>query len=152
MDKDSIINAIEKAFSDVKLGDGIGLWEAQAIDDYETKEVQEQRRAQDEKDDWSSISADVLQLCHSSLSFFDANGMRFHLPAYIVASLKGEIDDPVFHLTHLDEFTKSKLVTLTSDQANAVVSYLKWCLESQEYEYEHPMIEKAMNEYWSKRI
>jgi hypothetical protein len=152
MDKNSIINRIEKAFSNVKLGDGIGLWEAQAIDDYESEEIQKQKRARDEKDDWTSISSDVLQRCHSSLSFFDANGMRFHLPAYIIGSLKEEIDDPVFHLTHLDDYAKSKLTTLSSDQVKAVVNYLNWCLETQEYEYEHPMIEKALNAYWSQKI
>jgi len=28
--------------------------------------------------------------CNSSLSFFNADGMRFHLPAFLIAELKGE--------------------------------------------------------------
>ena len=45
MDKDGLINGIEKAFSNAKLGDGIGLWEAQAIDDYESEEVQKHEQS-----------------------------------------------------------------------------------------------------------
>ena len=51
MGKDHIIESIKTAFRDVKLGDGIGLWEAQAIDDYESEDVQRKKRENDEKDD-----------------------------------------------------------------------------------------------------
>ena len=152
MDKEIIIKEIEKAFLNVKLGDGIGLWEAQAIDDYEKKEVQKKKRKLDEKDNWSLISHDELQKCHSSLSFFDANGMRFHLPAFIIGSLNKDIEDPVFHLTHLDDYAKSKLTSLNNDQIMAVINYLRWCLDNQEYQYEHPMIKRALKEYWETQI
>lgn len=150
MSKDTIVNNIKHAFSKVRLGDGIGLWEAQAIDDHESEEVQKQKRAEDEKNDWASLSFSVLQRCHSSLSFFDADGMRFHLPAYIIGSLTGEVDDPIFHLTNLDNYAMSMLVTLSDNQVEAVVAYLQWCLESSEYQYEHPMIQKSLDEYWKR--
>jgi len=76
--------------------------------------------------------------------------MRFHLPAYIIGSLKEEVDDPIFHLTHLDDYAKSKLTTLSDNQVNAVVSYLNWCLDASEYQYEKPMIQRALDEYWTK--
>ena len=150
MKKKDIVKEIEIAFSGVILGDGIGLWEAQAIDDYETKEVQNSNRKTDEKENWSIISHDHLQRCHSSLSFFDANGMRFHLPAYIVASLENNVDDPIFYLTQLDDYAKSKLVTLNQTQKKAIVMYLNWCLEQEEYEFEKPFIRTALSEYWKQ--
>jgi len=149
MNKDQIIESIKTAFRDVKLGDGIGLWEAQAIDDYKSEDVQRKKREADEKDDWLSFTPDILQRCHSSLSFFDANGMRFHLPAFIIGSLKGEVDDPVFHLSQLDDCARSKLTALSDEQRNAVVKYLGWCLESEEFECEHPVIQLALDEYWT---
>lgn len=152
MSKDQIIESIQAAFQDVKLGDGIGLWEAQAIDDYESEDVQRKKREADEKDDWSSFSPDVLQRCHSSLSFFDANGMRFHLPAFIIGSLKDDVNDPVFHLSQLDDYARSKLATLSDDQREVVVKYLGWCLENEEFEYEHPAIQRALDEYWTPKI
>lgn len=130
------------------LGNGIGLWEAQAIDDYESKDVQNNNREKDEKDDWSLLSNEELQRCHSSLSFFDADGMRFQLPAYILASLDDEADDPIFHLTQCDDYANSKLKTLSHAQKQAVVMYLNWCLEQEEYEFERPSIIRVLNEYW----
>jgi uncharacterized protein DUF6714 len=152
MNKDQIIESIKTAFRDVKLGDGIGLWEAQAIDDYESEDVQRKKRETDEKDDWSSFTPDVLQRCHSSLSFFDADGMRFHLPAFIIGSMKDEVDDPVFHLSQLDDYARSKLTTLSDDQRMAVVKYLCWCLENEEFEHERPVIQRALDECWTPKI
>lgn len=152
MNKALVIESIRKAFCNVKLGDGIGLWEARAVDDYQSEDVQRKKREMDEKEDWSSFTPDVLQKCHSSLSFFDANGMRFHLPAFIIESLKGEVDDPVFHLTLLDDYALSKLATLSDDQIKAVVNYLFWCLGNEYFEYEHPAIQRALDEYWTPRF
>jgi len=148
--KDQIIEKIESAFSGVVLGQGIGLFEAQALDDYEPEEVQKRRREEDEKKRWSSISYEVLQSYHSSLSFFDADGMKFHLPAYIIGSIKGEVDDPIFHLTHLEDHTKSRLITLNALQKKAVMEYLTWCLTEEDYEFDYPEIVRALTEYWEK--
>ena len=150
MNRNKILHQITDAFSGVVLGSGIGLWEAQAIDDYETKEVQKESRENDEKENWKILIPDVLQRCHSSLSFFDADGMRFHLPAFIIGSLENEVDDPLFHLTQLDDYAKSKLTSLNGIQRQAITAYLKWCLEQDNYSFEHPTIRRALNEYWEK--
>lgn len=52
MDAHVIIEHITSAFSDTRLGDGIGLWQTRAIDDYESEEVQQEMRLNDEKEDW----------------------------------------------------------------------------------------------------
>ena len=142
---------IVSAFSGVSLGKGIGLWEAQAIDDYQTEEVQNKERERDEKEDWSTLESSVLQRCHSSLCFFDADGMRFHLPAFILASLKGEVDDPIFQLTLLDEYGISRFASLSDEQRSAIIVYLTWCIENDEYEFERPNIETSLNDYWKRQ-
>ncbi|WP_299402193.1 DUF6714 family protein [Acaryochloris sp. IP29b_bin.148] len=148
MDKDIVANHIRSAFAEVTLGEGIGLWQAQAIDDYETEAIQKRNRDKDEKEKWHRLSYEDLQRCHSSLSFFDAEGMRFHLPAYIVASLYNQVNDPLFHLTQLDDYAKSKLTALNTVQRQAIVMYLEWCLDRDEYEFDHPAIRMALSEYW----
>ena len=150
MDKSNVKDEIRSAFEGVKLGDGIGLWEAQAIDDYETGVTQKRFREKDEKEDWTKFNKDQLQRCHSSLSFFDANGMRFHLPAYILASLDEKVDDPLFHLEQLDDDSLSRFSTFSKTQKLAVVTYLKWCLNQDDYKFDHPAIERALSEYWEK--
>lgn len=148
MDKETVAHHIKSAFAEVTLGNGIGLWEAQAIDDYETEEVQQRNRDRDEKEQWSRLSCKDLQRCHSSLSFFDAEGMRFHVPAYIVASLENQVNDPLFHLTQLDDYAKSQLTALNPVQRQAIAMYLTWCLEQAEYNFDHPAIRLALRQYW----
>ncbi len=151
MNIEHVIEAIEQAFSSVTLGNGIGLFEAQAIDDYESVVIQKEQRIKDEKNNWHLISCENLENCHSSLSFFDANGMRFHLPAYINGSLKSDVWDPIFHLTQLDDLAKSKLISLNVEQIKAIIGYLNWCLFDDEYKDAHNDIIKALTEYWNKR-
>ncbi len=79
---------IRQAFRGVKLGDGIGLFESQAIDHYGSAEERRLCRARDETEDWSRISDHDLIGCQSSLSFFDPEGFRFHIPAYITSDLR----------------------------------------------------------------
>lgn len=151
MNKESVEKEITSAFLGVSLGTGIGLWEAQAIDGYESKEVRADNREKDQKKDWRLLDYRDLQRCHSSLSFFDADGMRFHLPAFIIGSIRNEVDDPIFHLTQLDEYSISRLKTLSNIQHKSVMMYLKWCLENDVYEFEHPSIKRSLNEYWEKQ-
>ena len=148
MDTETLRIAISTAFQGVILGDGIGLWEAQAIDDYETDLVRVEKRRGDEKSDWQVLSRDCLRRCYSSLCFFDADGMRFHLPAFLLAEIEGEFDQLVFHLTELDDYKRAKLMSLTDRQKAAVAMFLAWCLSSYRYEYEHQSIAVALQEYW----
>ena len=78
---------IREAFAGVALGDGIGLWQGQALDDYADDAIIAESRSRDETEEWTRLSAGDLNRCHSSLSFFDAAGMRFHLPAFLLSEL-----------------------------------------------------------------
>lgn len=140
---------IRDAFRGVVLGRGIGLWQGQAIDDYAGRAAEEEARARDEKDDWSRIPVELLNGCHSSLSFFDAEGMRFHLPAYLVAELEGTLNqDIVFHLTYDDGWALSRFELLSAAQRDAVRQFLLLRLPNPEYEFESPLIQMALDGYW----
>jgi Family of unknown function (DUF6714) len=148
--RESVVTGIREAFRGVTLGNGTGLHQAQGIDDYADNATCEQYREQDEKHDWEQISVDDLNRCYSSPCFFDAEGMRFHLPAFLIAELKGELDvDPVFHLTQLDDYAKSKLVLLSQAQREAVRKFLLFIKDDPRYEFYRPDIERALAEYWN---
>jgi hypothetical protein len=51
---------------------------------------------------WQEIPASFLDAHYSAVSFFSMAGLRFFLPAYLVADLKNELQtaDPLFILTH----------------------------------------------------
>ena len=73
----SLISDITSAFAGVRLGGGVGLFEAQGLDDYADVAERKALRERDEKDAWTVFSADALNCANSSLSFFDAERMRF---------------------------------------------------------------------------
>ena len=52
--------------------------------------------------DWTALEAGFLDGHYCAPPFFSECGLRFFLPAYIVADLRRELQtaDPVFHLTH----------------------------------------------------
>ncbi|WP_348642383.1 DUF6714 family protein [Rhizobium sp. ERR 922] len=72
--------AIRDAFAGATLDKGPG--KMQALDDYASNEVRAACRADDEKGGWTAIAPEILNKHSSSPSFFDAKGMRCHLPAY----------------------------------------------------------------------
>lgn len=54
------------------------------------------------KTDWKAIDAGFLDAHSAALNFFSEAGLRFYLPAYLVADIKDELKtaDPIFVLTH----------------------------------------------------
>jgi len=147
---DDLIAEIQRVFRGVVLGDGIGLWQAQAIDDYEDEAEQEAARARDEKVDWAAIPGKSLLYCDSSLSFFDADGMRFHLPAFLLAEVAGEERGGglLFHLTNDTTYALQKFATLSNEQRQCIVHFFKWCLPQERYIIERNDIERALKEDW----
>ena len=133
----------------MKLGDGVGLHQAQGIDDYESAEVCAVYRECDEKDDWNRISVEDLNKCNSSLSFFDDEGMRFHLPAYLLADLNGEYGFCMaFVLTKTSQL-EEQFGLLNKKQREAVRYYLKFIENEPEYAFDRGHISNALSNYWS---
>jgi hypothetical protein len=141
---------IRRAFRGVTLRDGVGLQQAQGLDDYAEPEELKRYRADDEKDDWQKIPSQELRRCGSSLSFFDADGMRFHLPAFLIAELREDYGIGLnYYLTEPDEFSRSKFATLDGPQKQAVLAYLRHCLEDPSQRFDHPGIQRALG-YWNE--
>ncbi len=137
---------IRVAFTSVRLGSGVGLREAQAIDDYANDETRAKYRETDEKDDWQAIGTTELNECSSSLSFFDAEGMRFHLPAYLIADLNGNY---VFGMAyHLIQRPDERFSLLSATQAKVLREYLCFIEDEPDYAFDREHIRRALDEYW----
>lgn len=151
MEREALIQKIEDAFRDVKLEDGVGLWEAQGLDYYESAEACRNRREKDEKEDWHNLSLLLFSECGSSPSFLDAKGMRFHLPFFLLIDLdvyEKEIEkleygvelDIDFILTHainyvgdsrkdavaMLEYHHSRFALLNTTQIECVIDFLRF--------------------------
>lgn len=151
VNKVELISKINEAFKDEVLGDGIGLSEANAMDDYKDKAFIEECKRNDERLNWEAISAESLNKYYCSLSYFDAKGMRFHLPAFMNAEIKGEYRwGMAFALTHLSDYTKSQFELLNAKQKEAIKLFLEYLLENPDYEFEKDSIISAIENYWSE--
>jgi hypothetical protein len=145
---DQVIDQIAEAFSGVVLGDGVGLRHAQGLDDYEDEDTCARYREADEKENWQAITPPDLNSCNSSLSFFDPEGMRFHLPAYMTAELRGEYGFGLaFSLTQVGDYG-CYYSALDPIQRQAVRRFLLFLLDDPEYEFDRPHIERALEDYW----
>jgi len=150
-ERERVAKLIRNAFSGVTLGNGVGLWQGQALDDYADEQTIAASRFRDEKANWSKISVDDLNRCDSSLSFFDAEGMRFHLPAFLLAELEGKLwNGVIFHLTSLDDYAKGKLTALSAVQRNAIREFLLLLRDDPGFTIQKPAIEKAIEEFWTE--
>lgn len=149
-DTDRVVALVRSAFRSETLGNGVGLRQGQGLDDYADDRTLASCRAQDEKSDWSAIPVAELDRCYSSLSFFDAEGMRFHLPAYLVADLEDSLQtaDVLFHLVCTDQ---GRFDTLSTAQREAVRQFLLLRLSDNHREFHHPAIEAALANYWTAK-
>jgi hypothetical protein len=145
-----VADLVRSAFQGIVLGDGIGLHQGRGLDGCADAETLAKYRLEDEKDDWSRIPLSELNQYGDSLCFMDAEGMRFHLPAYLLADLEGAMaGDVIFHCAHSYPGAMSRFDRLDERQRNAVREFLLLRVADPDREFERPMIEKALAEYWT---
>lgn len=125
--------------------------------------------------DWRTLDAGFLnqapQGWGSALSFFSDRALRFYLPAYLIADLRGELTsgtDPAFRLSWavtpsgerqkiariwgggtIGERGRQCFDAFDADQVAVIVDYLWWKLDAVGgYD---PTIEQALENYWLAR-
>ena len=147
---ETLVVATAEAFAEVALGSGIGLLEANGLDDYANKETLAAYRDEDEKYDWRAIPRERLNQYSSSLSFFDAEGMRFHLPAFLIADMRGNYAfDLVYNLTQ-STLLEDQCALLTESQRKVVRKYLQFAEEEEDHEFDREHIQRALESYWAE--
>ena len=147
---DELILRVNHSFKGVVLGSGVGLSEGQGRDDYADEETCARLRANDEKEDWTVISSDDLNSCHSSLSFFDGEGMRFHLPAFMVCELRGQFNFGMsFCLTYLKQHCREQFELLDKEQRSVVREFLEFLRRDPDYEFHISDIDRALRIFWT---
>ena len=127
------------------------------------------------KTDWRVLDSGFLNQAPdgwgTALSFLSDNALRFYLPAYMIADVRGELDtanDPAVRLcssvTVLGEQQKISqqwgggtmgdraracFARFSAAQVSAIVAYLRWRLENTEGG--DIVIEQALEHYWNER-
>ncbi|MHB9026698.1 MAG: hypothetical protein ACYC7E_21410 [Armatimonadota bacterium] len=95
--RDAVIETIQRAFEATPYpGDAYLQGSFEGCEPYEEVEPFKGRS------DWRAIPAEFLDARGGALSFLTEAALRFFLPAYLIADLRGKLRyaDPLFHVTH----------------------------------------------------
>ena len=131
----AVIDQIERAFSNVTLEAGVSLHEADVIDDYGSDDERKKARAGDEKEDWQHISEEDIARYQHVLCFMDAEGLRFHWPAWMVFTLRryktsdSLSTDSVIYSICRSAADHNTRALLSEEQRNAIIGFLEACLD-----------------------
>jgi hypothetical protein len=141
---------IEAAFVGVTLGDGIGLKEGDGIDDYSDANLLAQLHAQDERRDWHRLTSDDLLSYQNSISFMDAEGIRFHLPAWMLAELRDEgIAGLIWSICRIAPHNEKKFALLSTEQRAVVREFLEFMRADPDCIHDQREIDAAIEHIWS---
>jgi len=155
-----LLAEIEAAFGDVRLGDGISLHQARALDDYETDEVVAAARALDAVARWQDITDDKLDRLNDTLAFMDAAGFRYHLPRFMTWSLTHAgtgtgsfaIDAPVYACdfrNNLKEYAMSRYALLSPEQLRTVARFLRFAA-AHDGPFDGRVAARALKRFWGQ--
>ncbi len=140
---------VKTAFSDVVLGNGVGLLEANAIEDCRDPKKWQEARGKDERDSWEAIPEDALFYGRWALCFTDAEGFRFLIPALMLGDLTGDLDGSVvIHLCNTRDDRFDRLSKLSPVQLEAIIEFLQLFLDDPDAEFHHDAIKESLAEFW----
>ncbi|WP_311420847.1 DUF6714 family protein, partial [Kingella denitrificans] len=136
-ERETLTLQITAAFFDTELGDGIGFYEANAIDDYMPYEERYAARQQDERVLWErNLAAPKRVSCGngytatffpgSALSFMDGAGRRFALPCYMLWALQ---DNPMTSdalMSHLQDSGFYEGLNLNAEEQAALYAFIRF--------------------------
>ena len=140
-----MVRKLTDAFAGVQLGDGIGLLEADGIDNYAADSELAELRHKDEKEDWRRIDVATLNDCYAAPSYLDARGFVFHLPAFLIAELNDQYNYGfIDRLIDVDRAPDGWRELLSTPQREAIVSTLRLVAMHPEYADDVADIEAAI--------
>lgn len=168
VESSSLIQQIEQAFANVVYPGDDNL--ADSLYGEEPEALRIEFRG---KTDWRTLDDDFLNQAPdgwgTALSFFSPTALKFYLPAYLIADIRGTLQcsDPAFRLCifvtpqlenkkiakvwgggTLGEIARQEFDIYSSEQVAAIVAYLWWKLESDIY---NPVVEQGLENYWLER-
>ena len=161
--RSALIAEITAAFDGVSREGGTTLHEADARDDFKSSEEQRAARRLDLEQQWQDVPDKDIFACCSALSFLDAKGFRYYIPAFMICSLKHWGDEASvilnsceYHLLH--DYPKSlrksepapiaSKYQFTDAQSRAVARILRFILDFDEITGDRATVEAV--ERWER--
>lgn len=149
---DRLVALIRKAFDGTQLDDGTTIHESDLEGCYLREQDRLDARAKDTETDWGTVPDWKIEGFPSVLSFFDVNGWRFYIPAYMIWALRNwrttnltMADSVIWTLDPtMPDFDLPRYTSLSAPQSHAIYRFIKFfCDYSGDEESRH-----AMETYW----
>ena len=115
------------------------IYEAELADDYGEESERNRLRKHDTYQSWREIADEVIATFDSVLSFFDPEGFRFHLPAYMTWTVRfsetwdsNTADSTLFAVTRvppaaeLDSWQSERFGRFDAPQRRAIAAFLRY--------------------------
>ncbi|MCE4554794.1 DUF6714 family protein [Roseateles cellulosilyticus] len=160
--RDRLLQMIHEAFADVRLGGGVTLHEATAIDDHASPAERQAARRLDAAERWQDVPDEHIERNSSVFSFLDVEGHRFYAPAYMcwllrtghdTASNSTEAAQQAFHPWGvLDGASYRKPHDIyTPAQCRAIAHYLLYVYEVLDEEG-CSLVKESLDRYWRQYL
>lgn len=152
-----LIHAIETGFAAVKLGGGLTLGEADALDGYGDPDTLREARQAEPPGPWQALSAEHLERGSRVLMFLDGEGFRYYLPALMCLALRQPdyADIPsllIAELVHPPEVDE-RFEVLSSAQRTVVSRFLRYFAGEEAEQYScTPEAQRALDLGWSRYL
>jgi hypothetical protein len=159
MNKEELIKEIEIAFKDVKLEDGVGIFEADEYDARANELVIQEARKKDKSwwNEWKYIEDKYIKYYSDVMCFMDSKGIRWVLPAYMIFAIKNfeegywSIDTTIYAIGR-DALGYDKLDLLTLEQKKVIAKFLQYILSVGEDFIDSDFAKSALNKEWDKYL
>jgi hypothetical protein len=122
-----LIEEIQRAFRGVERGKGVSLHETEVIDAYGSQDERGRARAKDTDRNWQEVQDCWIEEFGGvgGLSFLDAEGLRYYLPAYMTYWLRTG-KEPNMLAYHLQRIEPDLDLLLRPKQKQVIAKFLDY--------------------------
>lgn len=158
-EREILISEIRMAFHGISRSDGVTLHEARAIDGHKSEEERKNARRLDKDNSWDEVPDAHIEQYYDVFSFFDVEGFRYYLPAYMIWAVKHfdvsqscSSDNVIYVLSHstiLLERDTQVFNSFNLVQCRAICRFLKFMASNPTFA-DADAANAALREHWGK--
>jgi len=158
IDKNILIKEIETAFKDVKLDDGVGIFEADTMDAYGNEEKIQKARKKDRLwwNDWHDIEDKHIAYYSNVMCFMDSQGIKWALPAYMIYAINNYSNgsfsvDTTIYAIERGAVGYDNIDLFSLEQKEAIAKFLQYMLPKDDW-VDTDFVKKALDKKWGKYL
>jgi len=153
-----IIAEIERAFANVRRGNGITLHQARVLDDYGGDIEQAWARRKDTDTRWQDIPDTRIEKLANTLPFLDPEGFCYYIPVFMIWALRhsetsdsfaGDAAIYIFGVNPLAEGNMDLFRLFTPQQTTAIAHFLEYFARYADSNHaDNETAQKALDAHW----